>query len=68
MSNDYVTKMLVDERLADLRREADQERLAHLVRGGQPQFRRWWERLFRRHQDVRGHRQHRSVTFGDARS
>ena len=27
MSNDYVTKILVDQRMADLRHEADQERL-----------------------------------------
>ncbi|MFT4165991.1 MAG: hypothetical protein QM650_12190 [Microlunatus sp.] len=70
MSNDYVTKMLIDQRLADLRHEADEERLAHLVRGGQPRPRRWWERLmlFRSRHDVRGHRQHRSVSLGSARS
>lgn len=45
MSNDYVTKLWVDQRLADLRQEADAERLAQLVRHGQPQQPRWWERL-----------------------
>lgn len=38
----YVAKMLIDQRLADLRQEAEQERLAHLVRREQPQRRRWW--------------------------
>lgn len=48
MSNYYSTKLLVDHRLAELRQEADQERL---MRGAQrpnrshPVRRRWWERL-----------------------
>lgn len=70
MSNDYATKMLVDQRLADLRHEADEERLAHLVRRAQPQQRRWWERLmlFRTHRDASSRHQRRSVTLGGARS
>ena len=83
MSNDYVAKMLIDQRLADLRQEAEQERLARLVRREQPQRRRWWERLmlFRGQTgDTSGTgaepgnarrpsgRQHHAVTLGSARS
>lgn len=78
MSNDYVTKMLIDQRLADLRHEADQERLARLVRRGRPQHRRWWERLMlsRAHRDASSiateagnarrasRRRHHAVTLG----
>lgn len=82
MSNDYVAKMLIDQRLADLRQEAEQERLARLVRRGQPQRRHWWERLMlsRSHSDTGSpaaeaadarrpsRRQHHSVTVGSVRS
>lgn len=44
MSNDYVTSILVHQRLSDLQHEAAVERLAREARQGQPR-RRWWERL-----------------------
>lgn len=44
MSNDYVTTLLVRDKLAEFRREADQDRLARLVRTDRP-ARHWWERL-----------------------
>lgn len=45
MSNDYLTKLLVDERLAGFRHEAEEERLAHLARREHSHQPRWWERL-----------------------
>lgn len=44
MSNDYVTSILVHQRLSELQHEAAVERLAREARQGQPR-RRWWERL-----------------------
>jgi hypothetical protein len=45
MSNDYATTLLVNQRIADLHHEAEQDRLGRLARQGQPRARRWWERL-----------------------
>lgn len=45
MSHDYITGLLIEERMAGLRHEADQDRLARTARGEQPRRRRWWERL-----------------------
>jgi hypothetical protein len=45
MSHDYITGHLIEERMADLRHEADQDRLARIARPGQPRRSRWWERL-----------------------
>lgn len=45
MSNDYVTTLLVNQRMADLQQEAAQRRLARLTRAGQPRPRPWWEPL-----------------------
>jgi hypothetical protein len=45
MSHDYIASLLIAERMADLRHEADQDRLARLARTGQPRRPRWWERL-----------------------
>jgi hypothetical protein len=45
MSNDYVTRLLVDQRVSEFRHEADQERLARLARGGRGTTRHWWQRL-----------------------
>lgn len=44
MSNDYLTSLLVRDRLAEFRREAEQDRLVREARAGRPS-RRWWERL-----------------------
>lgn len=44
MYTDYVTKLLVDQRVAELHREADHGRLAREIRAGQHRP-RWWERL-----------------------
>ena len=44
MSNDYVTNILVDQRLRELRHENELDRLAREARQGRPR-RRWWERL-----------------------
>lgn len=45
MSNDYATTLLVNQRIADLHHEAEQDRLGRLARQGQSRPRRWWERL-----------------------
>lgn len=45
MSNDYATKLLVDQRFVEFHHEADQDRLFRLIRADQPYHRRWWERL-----------------------
>lgn len=45
MSNDYVTTLLVNQRMADLQQEAAQRRLARLTRAGLPRRRPWWEPL-----------------------
>lgn len=44
MSNDYEAGLWFGQHMAELRADAEQERLAHLVRSVQPR-RRWWERL-----------------------
>ena len=50
------THILVAERAADLRREADRERLAHAVRLARPRrrgaSRPWWHRLGRQSLDA----------------
>lgn len=47
MSNVYATKLLVDQRIAELHHEADQDRLARAARAARvgQHRRRWWERL-----------------------
>lgn len=69
MSNDYVTGLLVQDRLAEFRHEAEQDRLAREARVGQPR-RRWWERLmlFRTSQKSRTitHRPAATVVAGDS--
>jgi hypothetical protein len=42
MSTEYATKLMIDQHLADLRQESEQNRLARLARPRRP---RWWERL-----------------------
>lgn len=69
MSNDYATNLLIQDRLAEFRHEAAQERLAREARAGQPR-RRWWERLmlFRSRQGNRTitHRPAATVVAGDS--
>lgn len=48
MSNDYVTTLLVNQRVSELHEEAAQARLARAARAGQPR-RRWWDRLVLAH-------------------
>ena len=45
MSHDYITGLLIEERMAGLRHEADQDRLARIARRDQPRCKRWWEGL-----------------------
>ncbi|HYI58468.1 MAG TPA: hypothetical protein VEX66_09880 [Microlunatus sp.] len=68
MNHDYVTSLLVQERLAGFRHEAEQDRLGRLARAGQPQQRRWWERLmlFRTFQVTGAHRPAATVAASES--
>jgi hypothetical protein len=68
MSHDYATRLLVEDRIAGFRHEADQDRLARLARAGRPRNQRWWERLmlFRTQRVGSAHRPAATVAAGES--